>query len=53
MAFFLALKQMAKIPMEILLKEETSTACLLAVPPLPTLVESSLGPQFPMASMMT
>jgi len=53
MDFFLAVRQIWKIATEILLKEETSTDCLLAVPPLPTLVPSSLGPAFPMALMTT
>ena len=37
----------------ILLKEETSTAYLLTLPPLPILVESSLGPQLEIALIKT
>ena len=50
---FLAYEVKKKIAWEILLKEETSTACLLAEPPLPILVESSLGPEFVTALMIT
>ena len=47
---YLAIKNIAWL---ILLKGETSTACLFTFPPFPILVESSLGPQLPSASTKT
>jgi hypothetical protein len=52
-AFFLATRQSWKRAKLTLLKEETSTACLLATPPFPILVESSLGPELQTALTTT
>ena len=52
-AFSLAYLVIKYIDWLILLNEETSTACLLTLPPFPILVESSLAPQTLIASITT